>query len=82
VNIPVTITNAGSCALEVKTPFGPRLGGTAVGMAAKKIYNINGRFIGTVNCVADVRTMALPKGIYIISGRYGAPQKVVAGIPQ
>jgi hypothetical protein len=78
-DIPVTITNAGTCATEVKSPLRQGRGAPAALMAAKKIYSTSGRFVGTANSISDLKTSVLPRGVYIISGKYGVPQKMVAG---
>jgi len=79
VNIPVSITNAGNCALEVKSPLELRQATKTTGSAEKKIYNISGRLVCAISSIADVNTLALPKGVYIISGRFGTPQRFVIG---
>lgn len=82
VNIPVTITNAGSCALGAKVPFGTDTRRVATGYgdpAKRSVYRLSGRFVAMVNSDGDARNLVLPKGVYIIAGRNGVPQKMLVG---
>lgn len=82
VAVPVKITNAGNCALDVRPSSAPEREKVAAGMSEKKIYTINGRYICKVCSPRDIRALALPKGVFIVSGGYGALQKIVKDNPR
>jgi hypothetical protein len=79
VNIPVTITNAGNCALAVKPGLAAGQAAVASQSTFRKIYNISGRYLGAANSLEDIRSMALPKGVYLLSGQYGVTRMLIAG---
>ncbi len=77
-DIPVTITNAQSCSqLAAKNPFRSLPASVTDRVAAGKIYSIAGKFLGEISSTADLRSMALPKGVYIVDRNSGTPRRVV-----
>jgi hypothetical protein len=77
-DIPVTITNAQSCSqLAAKNPFGPLPASVSDRMTAGKVYSIDGRFLGRISSMAALRSMALPKGVYIVDRNSATPKRVV-----
>jgi hypothetical protein len=77
-DIPVTITNAQSCtALRVNNPLRLLPIPGANRGAAGKVYSIDGRFLGAISSMSDLRGMALPRGTYVVSRGSAMPQRVV-----
>ncbi len=65
-SIPVAITNAQNCtALDVSHPAR----GTAtpaVDKSMKRIFSLNGKYMGTISDLADVKRLNLPQGVFIV----------------
>ena len=77
-DIPVTITNAQSCtALGVNNPLRSLPAAGAGRGAAGKVYSIDGKFLGTISSMSDLRTMALPRGTYVVYRGSATPRRVV-----
>ncbi len=77
-DIPVTIANAQSCTqLSVNNPFRSSAASVTERLASGKIYSINGRCLGEISSTADLSSMALPRGVYIVYRGSSMPKKVM-----